>query len=125
MKASLLGVETFNYIQKSTGKEASVCILHVMHPKNRVNGFAVEQVRIYEGSDCFNKCTQLEPRSYISIDLDSRGYVTDIDLLQSTSSSYASQAASEIEAGTASSATPPACEPPQNLPESTPGKSKK
>ncbi len=96
MKANLLGVETFEYTQKETGERKTVCILHVVHPKNKVKGLAVEIVRIYKGSDCFDKCIALEPKSRIDIDFDSRGFVTDVDIVQAADNSSALEPSSDL-----------------------------
>ena len=67
-----------------------------MHPKNKVKGLAVEIVRIYKGSDCFDKCIALEPKSRIDIDFDSRGFVTDVDIVQAADNSSALEPSSDL-----------------------------
>ncbi len=53
MKVDLMGVQTINYTQKRTGKQASMCVLHRVHLRNGVAGCFVEEVRVYEGSDFY------------------------------------------------------------------------
>ena len=49
MKVDLMRVQTINYTQKRTGKQASMCVLHKVHLRNGVAGCFVEEVRVYEG----------------------------------------------------------------------------
>lgn len=81
MKVDLMGVQTINYTQKRTGKQASMCVLHTVHPRNGMPGYAVEEIRVYEGSEIYNQASQLPPASVLDIDFDSRGFVTGITVL--------------------------------------------
>lgn len=78
MKVDLMGVQTINYTQKRTGKQASMCVLHRVHLRNGVAGCFVEEVRVYEGSDLYGLAASLLPGTVLDIGFDSRGFVTDI-----------------------------------------------